>query len=182
MSKRFTIKPSSHEYNDFYHGYVSLVPDGDVIGFLTTQMASTAYLFRGVPKDRAGHRYKAGKWSIKQVAGHLCDSERLFSGRAMQFARNEPAELPGMDQDVYVDAARFDQRTLVDISDELFYLRKSNILLFSSFSDEELDRGGVASGWPVTVRALMYIVGGHQEHHVRFLRANYLASAEADPA
>lgn len=174
MDQRFTIRPSGTEFDDFYSGYVDLVPEGDVIGFLTTQMASTAHLLRSVPAHHAGYRYKPGKWTIKQVAGHLCDTERIFSGRAMQFARKETAALPGMDQDVYIDAARFDDRTLTDISDELYHLRKSNILLFRSFSTDELDRRGVASGWPVTVRALLFILGGHQEHHVRFLRANYL--------
>lgn len=182
MDQRFTTRPSKADYHDFYRGYVGLVPEGDVIGFLTTQMASTAHLFRGVPNDLAGYRYKAGKWSIKQIAGHLCDTERIFSGRAMQIARKEPAELPGMEQDDYVDAARFDDRTLTDISDELYHLRRSNILLFRSFSNDELERRGVASGWPVTVRALIYIVSGHQEHHVRFLRANYLTAEKTAPA
>ncbi len=178
MDQRFTIRPSGSEYNDFYRGYVGLVPTGDIVGYLTTQMASTADLFRSVAEDRAGYRYQPGKWSIKQIAGHLCDSERLFSGRAMRFARNESAELPGMDQNAYMEAARFDARTLADMSDELYHLRKSNIILFRSFSKEELDRGGVASGWHVTVRALLYIVGGHQEHHVRFLQENYLPFLE----
>ncbi len=171
----FEIRPADDEYSKYYRSYVRLVPEANVVDFLIQQLASLTHLLQGVSEGDSGFRYADGKWSIKEVVGHLCDTERVFGYRALRFARGDSQPLPGFEQDEYVAAARFDRRILHSLTEELYNLRKANVRLFRSFSDEELSRWGTASDARVTVRALIFITAGHAEHHIGILKEEYLA-------
>ena len=174
MSATAPIRPEKNEYASYYDKYVSLVPDADVVETLERQIEDTLALLRGVGEERAGHRYAPGKWSIKEVVGHLIDTERIFAYRALAIARGEQKPLPGMDQNEYMAGANFDARTLADLLDEFERVRRSNVLMLRGLSDEAWSRRGVASDNEVTVRAIAFIIAGHEAHHVQILRTRYL--------
>jgi hypothetical protein len=167
-------RPSPDEYNTHYAGYVRTVPDGPILDFLKVRRDELAELLRSVPPDLEAYRYAPGKWSVREVAGHVIDSERVFAYRALAFARGAADPLPGMDQDAYAAAAPFGDRTLASIADEFVTVRDATISLVQSFGPEIADRGGVASGYPVTVRALVWIIAGHERHHAYVLADRYL--------
>ena len=168
-------RPARGEFVDFYHTYISKVPEGDIIEILRTQCDETVALLAGIDELKADFRYAPGKWTIKEVAGHMLDTERLFSFRAMTFARNDPGPLPGMEQENYIQNGHFEQRPLADIVEEFRLQRQANILLFRSFDDEVTMRKGTASGFEFTVRALIYMAAGHERHHTLILKDRYLA-------
>ena len=125
-------------------------------------------------KKKLNYRCAPGKWSIKEVIGHLVDSERVFAYRALCFSRNDKNPLPSMEQDDYVTYGNFDRRTLQDLGDEFRYVRLSSIILFKSFDKEIELRRGTASGFEFTVRTFPYIIAGHVEHHLKILKDRYL--------
>jgi len=175
-------RPESNEYLPYYNRYVTLVPEGDIMATLATQMEETLQLLRGIDEAKAGERYAPGKWSIKELVGHLIDTERIFSYRALRFARNDPNPLTGFDQDDYVRGANFDDRALAQLADEFEYIRRSSIKLFEPLSADAWDRRGPANGDEVSVRALAFIIAGHELHHMNVLKTRYLqgkSSAQA---
>ncbi len=174
MSATAPARPESGEYSPYYEKYVSLVPDSDLVGTLERQGAETLALLRGLPEERGAHRYEPGKWSIRQLVGHVIDGERLFSYRALAFARGDLQALPGMEQDEWMAGADFDARTLASLADEFEAVRASTIHLFRHLSPEAWARRGTASGNEVTVRALAYVIAGHEAHHFKILRERYL--------
>jgi hypothetical protein len=167
-------RPARGEYADYYHLYVSRVPDGDIVDILDAQRDEFESLLRGLEPGRGRHRYADEKWSIAEVAGHIVDTERLFGSRALAFARGDKTPLPAFEQDDYVARANFDKRSLADLADEFQYLRNSLLALFRSFDDEIWARRGTASGFEFTVRAVPYILAGHLKHHVGVLQERYL--------
>ena len=167
-------RPETGEYNAYYEKYVSLVPEGEVVETLERQIGETLALLRAVSEERAAHRYDAGKWSIKQVVGHIIDAERIFAYRALAIARGDKKSLPGMEPDEYMAVANFDARTLAGLADEFEQVRRSNVHMFRSFDTDAWSRRGVASDSEVTVRALAHIIAGHETHHTNILRTKYL--------
>ena len=166
-------RPGPDEYAPFYAPYIAAVPDGDVVALLESQIVETAALLRATPEDHGTFRYHPGKWSINDVVGHLADSERVFTYRALRFARGDRTALPGFEQDDYVAAAGADGRSLHELADELEVVRRSSVAFFRSLDLEAGVRRGGANGHDVTVRALAYITAGHERHHVRVLRERY---------
>lgn len=166
-------RPTEAEYAPFYAGYVTLVPETDILGVLAGQAAEIRRLAASVPAERQSHRYAEGKWSIRQVLGHLVDAERVFGYRAFCFSRGERAALPSFDENEYVKAARSDATPLGDLVDELALVRESNLVVLRRLEPLEWARVGTASGHPVTVRALAFIMAGHPRHHVLVLRERY---------
>lgn len=166
-------RPEAGEYGAFYAGYVSKVPEEDVLPVLVAQVEGIRQLAAAVPPEREGHRYGPGKWSVREVFGHLADSERVFGYRALCIARGDRTPLPGFDQDEYMADARFDRTPLTDLADELATLRRANLPIFRRLSTEEWSRRGIADGVPVTVRALAYILAGHLRHHATILDERY---------
>ena len=175
MSAPAPVRPEANEYAPYYEKYVSLVPDADLVETLERQGAETVALLRGLSEERGAHRYAPGKWSVKQVVGHIIDGERLFSYRALSIARGDRAPLPGMEQDEWMAGADFDARTLRDLVEEFEAVRASTLHLFRHLTPEAWARRGVASDNEVTARALAYIIAGHEAHHVRVLRERYLS-------
>ncbi len=174
MSTPAPAKPESDEYAAYYERYISLVPDGEVVETLERQGAETLALLRSLPEERGAHRYEPGKWSVKQLVGHVIDGERIFSYRALAFARGDSQALPGMEQDEWMAGVDFDARTLSSLVDEFESVRAATLHLLRHLSPEAWARGGTASGNEITVRALAYIIAGHEAHHVRILRERYL--------
>ena len=162
--------PDSSEYAPYYGKYVSLVPDEDVLAALRSQLAETLALLRDVPETEANRRHPPYTWSVKEVVGHLTDSERVFGYRALRFARGDATPLPGFDENAYARAAEFDRRTLADLAAEFEAVRRSHLAFFGSLSEAAWDRKGIANESEVTVRAIVYILVGHERHHTAILR------------
>lgn len=167
-------KPAKSEFLPYYDRYISLVPDGDVLSTLAAQMNETQALLRSLPASVATYRYAPDKWSVNELVGHVIDSERIFAGRALRFARNDPAPLPGFEQDDYVRNSTFDTYPLADLAAELEAVRQSTIFLFRHMDEQAWTRRGVANNAEVSVRALAYIIAGHELHHRAILRTRYL--------
>jgi hypothetical protein len=176
-SQTAMIKPNSDEYAPYYEKYVSLIAPGDIIATLEQQLSSTLEVLRGIDESRGGNRYAPDKWSIKELIGHLIDSERIFSYRALRFARNDQTPLPGYEQDDYVRDANFDDQSLNDLATEFEYVRRSSIQLFKSFPEDAWLRRGSANDNEVSVRGLAFIIAGHVLHHVEILKTRYLDGA-----
>jgi uncharacterized damage-inducible protein DinB len=174
MSATAPARPEANEYAPYYEKYVSLVPDEDLVGTLGRQGAGTLALLRGLDEGRGAHRYAPGKWSVRQLVGHVNDAERIFSYRALAIARGDTQPLPGMEQEEWMAGADFDARTLSSLADEFEAVRSATLHLLRHLSDAAWARRGTASGNEVTVRALAYIIAGHEAHHVRILRERYL--------
>ena len=174
MSATAPVRPEANEYAPYYEKYVSLVPEADLVETLERQGAETVALLRGLDEEKGAHRYEPGKWSVRQLVGHVIDGERLFSYRALAIARGDRAALPGMDQEEYMAGVDFDARTLGSLADEFEAVRAATLHLLRHLSPEAWARRGVASDNEVTVRALAYIIAGHEAHHVRILRERYL--------
>ena len=130
------IRPAKSEFLPYYERYITLVPDGDVLSTLTTQMSETQALLHGLPASVATYRYAPEKWSVNEVIGHLTDSERIFGARALRFARNDPAPLPGFEQDDYVRNSTFDAYPLSELASELEIVRQSTIFLFRHIDEQ----------------------------------------------
>jgi len=166
--------PAAAEVPVFYETYTRHVPPGDIIETLERQIAETANLLAPLSDADAAYRYAPGKWSIKQVVGHLSDSERIFSYRALCFSRSDPTPLPGFDENEYVAHASFDARSLTDLLAELKALRDATIRLFSSMTAEEAARRGVANGRELNAGSVAYIIAGHERHHYLLLGERYM--------
>ena len=167
-------RPDPSEYNAYYGRYISLVPDGPIVERLRGQIQETLAMLRTLPEERGDHRYASGKWSIKEMVGHVADAERVFSYRALRIGRGDETPLPGFEQDDYVKNGRFESRTLRHLVDELETVRKGTVLLLEGLDDTAMMRLGTASGFPVSVRALAYITAGHELHHRNVLKERYL--------
>jgi len=167
-------RPEAGEFNEYYGKYIDMVPDGDIVETLTRSMAETRELLRSVAPDKEEYRYAEGKWSLREVVGHLIDTERLFGFRALWFARGGSGELAGMDQEAWARNSNAGARPLAELLEEWTGLRAANALMFASFDAETGARRGVASGYEVTVRALAWMIAGHETYHRMLIRRDYL--------
>jgi uncharacterized damage-inducible protein DinB len=166
-------RPQTDEYSAYASRYVDLVGNESILEILKREKDTTYNLFKEIGPDKAMYSYAEGKWTIKQVLGHMIDTERVHSYRALAFS-HESIELPGFDQDVYMANATFNLRTLEDIANEYKTVRESTLYLFGSMSEEQSMRKGIASGSPVSVRAFAYMIAGHEMHHIKILKERYL--------
>ncbi len=170
MPELLIAKPDASEHAPYYSRYVDLVAAGDILGTLATQIDGTLAEFRKVSEEDSLKRYAAGKWSIREVVGHMIDTERIFAYRALRFARGDHQDLPGFEQDDYVAAAQFERRPWAGLLEEFEAIRRSNVLMFRGLGDEAWARQGVANGNAMSVRAAAYVIAGHELHHLRVLR------------
>ena len=157
----------------YFKRYISLVNDDDIIGYLENQCRTTEAFFRSIGEEKSKFRYAEGKWSIKQIVGHLSDAERIFAYRALRFARNDKTVLNSFEENDFVDNAFFDDRAFDDLVDELILIRKSNLALFRSFSEDVLERKGTAGVALLSVRNILYVIAGHQLHHLKVISERY---------
>jgi len=166
--------PDSSEYAHFYGAYVQEVPRQNVIDTLNSQMHEVYTLINSIPGDKAYHAYEKGKWTTKEVVGHLIDTERMFAMRAHAFSRGEKTAIFGFDQDKYIADANYNERTLANIGNEYLAVRISSIHLFNNMTPEMLTKTGIASGVSFTVRSIPFVIAGHERYHVDFLKEKYL--------
>ena len=169
-------RPAADEFAPFYANYVSGVPDGDIVHVLRTQGQALHEMLNGLTGERAEYRYAPGKWSVKEVLGHVTDSERIFTYRALRISRGDATPLATFDQDTYVANAQFGRRELAGLLAEFRTVRAATVSLFEAMTAEESRRAGTASSAPVTARALAYIAAGHERHHTRILSERYLTA------
>ena len=170
----FMDRPESGEFNPYYEKYIARVPSGDLIETLARQADDTLSILRGIPDNAADHAYAEGKWTIKEVIGHVCDAERIFSYRLLRIARGDQTPLPGFDENVYAPAGQFGGRTLASLMEEFAAVRAATIALAAGLPAEGWLRTGTASDSMVSARALAYIIAGHELHHRTVLLERYL--------
>lgn len=168
-------RPETSEYATFYAGYVEKVPETDILAVLSNQAAEIRELAGGLDEERGSYSYAEGKWSINELLAHMTDAERVFGYRAFRIAHGDQTPLASFDQDTYVANGRANERLIESLINEFRLVRESNILVFERLKDEEWMRTGIASDWPVTVRALAFIMAGHARHHLAILRERYLS-------
>jgi hypothetical protein len=166
-------RPEAGEFDPYYARYIDRVPDGDIASLLESQIRSTAAVLRAVPADRATYRYAEGKWSIAEILGHMIDLERIFGYRALRFARADATPIEGFDENAYVPPGEFDRRSLADLIDEFDAVRRSTLTLIRGFPPNAWTRIGTANKKPISVRALIYIIAGHERDHLGTLKARY---------
>jgi len=166
-------RPVAPEYAPYYGRYIDKVPDGDLLRTLEDQGRETQAVLAGLSEAKALHRYAPGKWSVKEVIGHVTDTERVFSYRALRFARGDATALPGFDENAWVPAGSFDARSLADLAAELDAVRRATLALFRGLDAAALARRGTASDNAVSVRAIAWIIAGHERHHVALLHERY---------
>lgn len=170
-------RPAENDYASFYASYVARVPEEDILSTIEQQSSETQRLISSLDETRAMHRYAEGKWSVKEVIGHMTDAERVFGYRALCIARGDTNSLPGFDENEYMQFANFDAWRLGDLAESYALVRRSNIVMFRNLPEDAWDRRGVANESGVTVRALAFILVGHERHHLNVLRERYLIQA-----
>lgn len=168
-----TARPAPGDYAPYAEKYVVLVTGDDILDSLQSQLKQTVTLFSGRSERDGNFRYAPGKWSVKEVLGHVADTERIFAYRALRIARGDQTPLSGFEQDDYVRGARFQDRKLQDLVDEYEDVRQASLALFRSLDAEAWLRRGVASNNAVTVLALAYLIAGHELHHRKVLNESY---------
>ena len=166
--------PDASEYAPYYGRYISLVETHDILRTLEQQSPQTLALLSGLSEQQGDSRYAPGKWSIKQMVGHVIDAERIFTYRALRIARNDKTPIEGFEQDDYVRDGGFEHRKLADLCDEFAAVRKATVLMFGNLRPEAWPRRGVANNNEISVRAIAYILAGHELHHRGILKEKYL--------
>jgi uncharacterized damage-inducible protein DinB len=166
-------RPGPGEYAPNYETYISKVKGNDIVGILEAQRLQMAQLFAAHSERDGNFRYAPDKWTVKEVLGHVCDTERIFAYRALRIARGDQTPLPGFEQDDYVRGGNFAERTLADLAEEFGLVRAASIAFFRSLQKDAWQRRGVANKNEVSVRALAFIVAGHELHHRLILEERY---------
>lgn len=179
MTETTIHRPADDEYLPHFARYISLVPEGDIRVLLAKQNESTLALLRGLSESQGGYRYAPGKWSIKELVAHLSDAERIFAVRALRFARADETPLPGFEENDYVENGSFDHFPLADIVSGFENVRRATVSLFRLMSTEASKRRGKANNAEISVRALAYVIAGHELHHLNVLRTRYLEGIQA---
>ena len=173
MSYDLGARPEAGEYGDFHAGYIAAVPEGDIRETLARESAAACAFYGAISEEQASLAYAPGKWTIREVVAHLSDAERVFAYRALRFGRADPTPLASFDQEIWMPHAHAGTRGWAELVDELAAVRAASLPLFRSFAAEDWARTGVASGATVSVRALAWVVAGHEVHHRRVLAERY---------
>jgi len=163
-----------NQYAPFYAPYIDALNNADLLEELEISMADFIKFVREIPLGKHDYRYAEGKWTIKQIIRHIIDSERIFAYRAVRFARKDNTELPGFDQDIFVGNVDVERSNIQELLTEFSAVRYASLLLFKTFDQEQLNAVGVASGNPISVAALGFIIIGHQKHHQQVFTERYL--------
>lgn len=173
-TKERSTAPGAGEYAEFHAGYVKRVPPGDVVATIRDQLAETVTLLRGVEPERTKNGYAPGKWSIRDVVLHMADTERVMAYRALRIARADTTPLASFDENAWAPMAGAKARAMDSLLAELEATRRATVAMLEGFPAEAWARMGTASGKPVSVRALAWIIAGHERHHVAVIRERYL--------
>ncbi len=173
MSQLIIARPASSEHAPYYSRYIDLVKGDDILQILAGQIETTLAHLRTIPNAKGDYRYALGKWNIKEVVRHMLDAERVFAFRALWFARRGAGSLPGLEQDDWIKASALEEVELDELTAELETVRQSTLLFFRHLTAEEWTRRGTASNLEFTVRAVGYIIAGHELHHLEVLKTRY---------
>ncbi|MBE2270454.1 MAG: DinB family protein [Anaerolinea sp.] len=169
------LKPQPNEYGAYYLTYISLVPDdGQLLQHMKYGLPAVREAVASIPAAWLTKPFAEGEWTVHEILVHMIDAERIFAYRALRIGRGDTTPLPGFDQDPYVPLSRANERSLASILAEYEAVRAASLTLFESFSAEDYLRLGTASNNPASVRALGYMLVGHEQHHLKSLRANYV--------
>jgi hypothetical protein len=174
-----TERPKPGEYNPYYDRYISLIPGSDIVDTLEKQLPKTIALLSRRSDEEGKFRYEPGKWSLKEVLGHMNDTERIMAYRALRIARGDKTPLPGFEQDDFVRDGPFVELSLSSLVEEFNMVRAATLSLFRTFRPQDWTRRGKASDHEITVRALAYIIAGHELHHRNILEERYLRNDHA---
>lgn len=166
-------RPDATEHDPYYLGYISRTPDGDLVQTLRTQIVDVERVFRHLPEERAAYTYAAGKWTLREVLGHLIDAERVFSYRAAHFSRGDTAPLPSFDQDAWLPAGDYERRPMTDVLDEWVAVRHATVAFAEALPEAGWTRRGVASERPFSVRSALWIIPGHVAYHLEHIERVY---------
>lgn len=166
-------RPNNDEYSEYAARYVNLVGDGNILDILKQQQEESFATFSNINEEKAMYAYDEGKWTIKQMLGHMVDTERIFAYRALVFS-HEQITLPGFDQDVYMKQATFNSRPLEDIANEFKTVREASLYLFKWMTEQQSMQKGIASGSEFSPRAYAYMIAGHERYHLNILKERYL--------
>ena len=170
-------RPQPGEYAPYYERYISLIEGDEILNTLDQQRRETMLLLCGRDEEDGDIRYAPGKWSAKEVLGHVCDTERVFAYRAMRFSRADSTPLAGFEQDDYVRNGPFATRSLEDQVEDFIAVRRATLSLLRNLDEAAWLRRGIANKNEVSVRALAYIIAGHEVHHRRILEEKYFAAS-----
>jgi len=169
-----TGRPAPQEHAPYYGKYIALVPEDDALAALEHQWIEAAAFLRTIPEAKGDHRYAPEKWSIKEVLGHLADGERIFSYRALRFARKDQTPLPGFEENDYVPAGSFGRITVADLIGNWEAVRRATLTFYRGLEPEAWTRIGTANQQAISVRALAFVIAGHGAHHLEILKTRYL--------
>jgi uncharacterized damage-inducible protein DinB len=165
-------RPDASEFAPFYAGYIGKVPDSGPVTMLEEQIGELEKL-KALPEDKANYAYAEGKWTVKEVIGHLADGERVFSYRLTRIARGDQTPLAGFDENAWAKAAPHAKRKIADLANEMIAIRRATLALIDSLDETSIANKGVANNNPVTARAICWIMAGHTRHHLDILRERY---------
>ena len=167
-------RPDLSRVPAFFHGYISKVKEDDLMSALASSTSELFSLLKSIPAEKHDYRYGDGKWTVKEVVQHMIDGERVFTYRALRFARKDATPLPGFDENLFAQTAKADKRNWNDLIDEFRALRKVSEAMFASFDNEQLEAAGVASESSIYVLGIGYVVAGHVNHHCQIIKERYL--------
>ncbi len=168
------LKPSAEKLYSYYKTYLKYVPEEDILATLIAQKEITQKFLNTIPEEKASKAYAEGKWLLKEVAGHLCDTERILTYRALRFSRNDKTPLPGFEENEYTPNSNYSSRTLANIAGEFKAIRESSISLFTNLSEEMYERRGISNNADISVRDLLFFIVAHERHHLNVIRERYL--------
>ncbi len=171
-------RPEANEYNPYYATYINLLHEGDIIQILEEQIKETNLLLKDISDSEGHFRYAPNKWSIKEVIGHIADTERIMAYRLLSIARGETTSLPGYNDDMYVLRAAFDKQSMEYLLSNLTIVRQATVHLLKSLDAEAWLQRGTANNSEVTIRALAYIIAGHELHHRKIIKERYMSTAD----
>ncbi len=173
-------RPEVHEYHSDYATYVDLVPEGDIVELLKRQLEQTSGVFNQLTDNQSLNRYAPEKWSLKELLGHMTDTERVMSYRLLSVARGDSSSLPGFNEGIYVRNASFDEQKQQDLLEGFTIVRQATLSLLAGLSEEAWSRSGKANDNRVTATALAYIIAGHELHHNKIIKERYLSAMKND--
>lgn len=167
------MRPEQGDYNPYFDNYIALVKGENILPVLENNLRTTEAFLKSIPEENGDYSYAEGKWSVKQVIIHISDTERVFAYRALTIARGDKTPLPGYDENIWANNCAAEKRTLTDVAAEFLSVRQSTIDLVKSFDDEQLSRKGTTNNNPASVIALLYVIAGHELHHLNVLKERY---------
>ena len=167
-------RPDKSEYPTFYETYISLMNDADILDVLENQCHDFYAFVKAIAIDKADVRYAEGKWTVKEVIGHMIEVERIMAYRALAISRKDAQSLPGMDENHYIVNSNYRNTSVTDLAEEFFHLRLANLYFIKNLTPEMQSQKGVANNNEISVAALVYIIAGHLEHHVNILKSRYM--------